>query len=100
MSIPTCSAINGHSPAGGAILAISCDYLIMVASDKFTIGLTTPKYGLVAPFWILNTFVATIGQREAKSGLLNGKLFSVNEAKNIGLIDDVSQTPTEAIEGV
>ena len=70
----------------------------MVASDKFTIGLNEAKFGLVAPFWFMDSFVATVGQREGEFGLLNGKLYSVNEAKRIGLIDSVVETPAAAIE--
>ncbi|HWT15898.1 MAG TPA: enoyl-CoA hydratase/isomerase family protein, partial [Patescibacteria group bacterium] len=41
--IPTVAAITGHSPAGGAVLSIFCDYRVMARSpdpDKpFRIGL-------------------------------------------------------------
>jgi hypothetical protein len=38
------------SPAGGCLLAMSCDYRVMV-KNKFTIGLNETKLGIVAPFW-------------------------------------------------
>ena len=52
----------------------------------------------MTPFWFMDSFVATIGQRQGEFGLLNGKLYSVNEAKNIGLVYEVVETPTAAIE--
>ncbi len=37
-NLATVAAINGHSPAGGCLMALSCDYRVM-AQGKFTIGL-------------------------------------------------------------
>lgn len=97
LKVPAGAAINGHAPAGGALLASCCDYRTMVASDKFTIGLNEAKFGLVAPFWFMDSFLNCIGQREAEYGLLNGKLYTVAEAKNIGLIDKIVTDQEEAI---
>ena len=57
---PTGAAIAGHSPAGGALMATCCDFRAMVASDKFTIGLNEAKFGLVAPFWFMDSFRNTV----------------------------------------
>ena len=59
--MPTGAAIAGHSPAGGALMATCCDYRAMVASDKFTIGLNEAKFGLIAPFWFMDSFRNTVG---------------------------------------
>ena len=48
--IPTAAAVTGHSPAGGCLLAMCCDYRAMVG-PKFTIGLNETQLGIVAPFW-------------------------------------------------
>ena len=57
---PTGAAIAGHSPAGGALIATCCDFRAMVTSDKFTIGLNEAKFGLVAPFWFMDSFRNTV----------------------------------------
>ena len=57
---PTGAAIAGHSPAGGALMATCCDFRAMVASEKFTIGLNEAKFGLVAPFWFMDSFRNTV----------------------------------------
>jgi 3,2-trans-enoyl-CoA isomerase len=69
----------------------------MVASDKFTIGLNEAKFGLVAPFWLMDTFKLVVGQREAELGLQLGKLYSVEEAKQIGLIDEIVDSKEAAV---
>lgn len=95
--IPTGAAINGHSPAGGALLATCCDYRAMVASQKATIGLNEAKFGLVAPFWFMDSFRNVLGQREAEFALLNGKLYTVADAKSVGLIDTIVDDKETAI---
>jgi len=95
--IPCGAAINGHSPAGGALLATCCDYRVMVASEKATIGLNEAKFGLVAPFWFMDSFRNVTGQRVAEFALLNGKLYSVADAKDIGLIDEIVDDKEKAI---
>ena len=101
-------------------MATCCDYRAMVASDKFTIGLNEAKFGLIAPFWFMDSFRNTVGtlpqtifyrfvskptfflllhsgQRETEYALLNGKLYSVSEAHKIGLIDKIVQNQEEAV---
>ena len=36
---PLIAAITGHSPAGGTVIAITCDHRVMAEGEKFTIGL-------------------------------------------------------------
>uniref|UniRef100_A0A2S2R726 Enoyl-CoA delta isomerase 1, mitochondrial n=1 Tax=Sipha flava TaxID=143950 RepID=A0A2S2R726_9HEMI len=84
---PTAAIINGHSPAGGCLFAMSCDYRIMVG-PKYTIGLNETKLGIVAPKWFIDTMVAVIGQRKAEISLTTGKMYTTDEALHIGLIDE------------
>ncbi|GFS41864.1 hypothetical protein TNIN_182341 [Trichonephila inaurata madagascariensis] len=46
----TIAAVNGHAPAGGCVLTLSCDHSIMVKSGGF-IGLNETLLGLAAPKW-------------------------------------------------
>ena len=48
--LPAAAAITGHSPAGGCLLSLCCDYRVM-QGPKFTIGLNETLLGIVAPFW-------------------------------------------------
>ncbi|CAH1715399.1 unnamed protein product [Aphis gossypii] len=86
-SFPTVSVINGHSPAGGCLFAMSCDYRVMVGPN-YTIGLNETKLGIVAPKWFQDTMVAVIGQRKAEVSLTTGKMYTTDEALQIGLIDE------------
>ena len=43
--VPVVAALSGHAPAGGAVLAIHCDYRI-AARGNFKIGLNEVAVGL------------------------------------------------------
>lgn len=93
---PTVAAINGHSPAGGCLLALSCEYRVMVG-PKFTIGLNETKLGIVAPGWFQDSMKNTISGRDAELALTMGTMFSTDEALNIGLIDETATDKADAI---
>jgi len=92
----TVAAINGTSPAGGCLMSISCDHRVMVNHPKFQIGLNETKLGLVAPPWFAKPFIHCIGHREAEKALYKGTLYSVQEALDVGLIDQ-AVAPTDNI---
>ncbi|CAH1180350.1 unnamed protein product [Phaedon cochleariae] len=90
---PTVAVINGHSPAGGCLLALSCEHRIMV--KNFTIGLNETRLGIVAPPWFIASMVNVIGQRQSERALTLGHMFTTEEAKNVGLIDEIVQNKAE-----
>ncbi len=85
---PMVAAISGHSPAGGCVLAICCDYRVM-AEGKFVIGLNEIPVGIIVPDSIFNLYAFWLGQRKAYQYLMEGKLLNVNEAFEAGLIDEI-----------
>lgn len=85
---PLVAAITGHSPAGGCVMAICCDYRVM-ADGKFIIGLNEIPVGIIVPDVIFYLYAFWIGKRKAYQYLLEGKLLQVNEALKDGLIDEV-----------
>jgi 3,2-trans-enoyl-CoA isomerase len=92
---PTVAVINGHAPAGGCLLATSCEYRVML--NNFTIGLNETKIGMVAPDWFIASMKNTVGPRQAELALTTGNLFTTDEALKIGLIDEVAANKEEAI---
>lgn len=92
---PTAAAINGHSPAGGCLLALCCEYRVML--PNFSIGLNETKLGIVAPSWFMASLKNTVSDRVAEMALSEGTLFSTDEALKIGMIDEIAQDKAEAI---
>ncbi|MBW3566967.1 MAG: enoyl-CoA hydratase/isomerase family protein [Proteobacteria bacterium] len=92
--VPVAAAITGHSPAGGAVLAMFCDYRVMAEGD-FRIGLNEVQVGLALPPVIHAALVRQVGVREAERLAVPGLLIDPNEARRIGFIDAV--TPADAV---
>ena len=85
---PMVAAISGHSPAGGCVLAMCADYRVM-ADGKYIIGLNEIPVGGIVPESIFNLYAFWLGPRHAYQYLMEGKLAGVEEALQIGLIDEV-----------
>ena len=94
-SKPMIAAINGYSPAGGCVLAITCDYRMMAEGEKFLIGLNEVAVGITVPETIYELFAFWVGSRLAYQYLMRGKLLRVDQAKAANLIDEVH--PMEAL---
>jgi len=95
-------AIEGHAPAAGCMLAMACDYRIMAASvpgeAPFKIGLNETRFGIVAPPWMAQLMIRTIGFRKAEHALSLGTLFTPENARNIGLVDELVPTSQNVLE--
>jgi 3,2-trans-enoyl-CoA isomerase len=85
---PMVAAINGHSPAGGCVIALACDARVM-SEGKYVIGLNEIPVGIIVPYSIFKLYAFWIGTAQANRSLLEGKLFNPEEALQIGLIDEL-----------
>lgn len=85
---PFISAINGHGPAGGCVMAICSDYRIM-AEGKYIIGLNEVPVGIIVPDGIFHLYAFWLGTAKASQYLLEGKLMTPQEALEAGLVDEV-----------
>ncbi len=82
------AAVTGHSPAGGCIMAIACDYRVM-ADGTFGIGLNEVPVGIMVPPHVFELYSFWIGKRNAYHNFLEGRLLNPQEAKEQGLVDAV-----------
>ena len=85
---PIVAAISGHSPAGGCVMALACDYRVM-AEGQYIIGLNEVPVGIIVPNSIFQLYSFWIGKGEATQSLLTGKLYNPDEALKVGLIDEL-----------
>lgn len=91
---PLVSAITGHSPAGGCILACTSDYRVMAKGDRYKIGLNEMAVGIAPRQSILKLYESIIGLRAAYQFLLEGYLLSGEEALKVGLVDELVELDT------
>lgn len=94
---PSIAAIGGHSPAGGCVLALCCDYRIM-AEGEFIIGLNEVPVGIIVPDAIFHLYGFWLGQAKAYQYLLEGKLLNPTEALAAGLIDELVPARAQEVE--
>lgn len=89
--VPVVAAITGHSPAGGAVLTLFCDYRVMARGD-FRIGLNEVQVGLVVPEIIQSAMRRLIGAHRAERLMVAGAMVNAEEAHRIGLVDELIDT--------
>ncbi|KAH8377744.1 hypothetical protein KR093_006924 [Drosophila rubida] len=94
-NVPTAAAINGHALAVGCVMAAACEYRVML--PDFTIGIHATKFGYVVPPFIVNTYLSVLPHPVVERALLQGKIFSTQEALQINLIDEVVNSKDEAL---
>ena len=85
------AAINGHSPAGGCVMAICCDYRVM-SDGPYTIVLNEVPVGIMINPLIFGLYAFWIGERQAYHNFLSGKLCTPEEAKRYGLVDEITSS--------
>jgi enoyl-CoA hydratase/carnithine racemase len=97
--IPAVAAITGHSPAGGAVLSLFCDYRVM-AQGPFRIGLNEVQVGLVVPDCIQMALRRVVGPYRAERLMVAGTMIESDQALACGFVDEltgVDQVVTRAV---
>jgi len=92
--IPIVAAVTGHSPAGGAVLAIFCDYRVMARSvdpaKPFRIGLNEVQVGLSVPALIQSGLQRLVGAYRAERLMVAGAMLDSEEALRVGFVDELA----------
>src|SRR5512146_892705 len=88
---PVVAALNGHAIAGGCMLALACDYRIMV-SGKAKISLNEISFGSSVFAGSVDMLKFLVGGRNAQTILYDATMYSAETAAQLGLIDKVSST--------
>ena len=99
LPIPIVAAITGHSPAGGAVLALFCDYRVM-AQGPYRIGLNEVQVGLIVPDSIQHALRRVVGTYRAERLLVSGAMIESDQALACGFVDELTvaeQVTTRAL---
>lgn len=97
LSIPTAAIISGQCLGGGMELALMCNFLFADKSAKLgqpeiNLGVFAPPASIILPL--------KIGQARADCLLVTGRIISVDEANQFGLITRVFDDQKSMLEGV
>ena len=88
---PVVSACTGHAVAGGTVTLLATDERIAV-DGKFKLGLNETALGLSLPIFVTEFVRCQISPAHHHSILTCGDLFSPKEAKDIGIIHELTDS--------
>ncbi len=85
---PEVYALNGHTVAGGCMMALAGDYRLM-ARGRAMFGLMEIDVGLAAPIGVVEMLQHLFGGHVAERVLFSGERFSPDGALGLTLVDEV-----------
>ena len=85
---PVVAALNGHTVAGGCMLATACDVRVMV-KENAKIGLNEIGFGSSIFAGSLELVRFWVGDRRAQEIVYGGALYTGEQALELGLVDAV-----------
>lgn len=86
---PFISAITGHSPAGGCVLAVTSDNRFMAEGDTYVIGLNEVAVNIQISQNLTEIYAFWMGDGLAHRYIMEGKLLNGKEALAAGLVDEL-----------
>jgi len=84
---PTIAAVNGFALGGGCELAMSCD--IRIAADTAKMGQPEVTVGIPPGWGGTQRLLRIVGIAKAKELVYTGRMVKADEAKEIGLVNQV-----------
>jgi 3-hydroxyacyl-CoA dehydrogenase / enoyl-CoA hydratase / 3-hydroxybutyryl-CoA epimerase len=96
LGVPVVATINGNALGSGLELALAAHHRIVADRSTIQIGLPDVKFGLLPGTGGLTRTVRMLGVRVALSEvLLQGNVYTPIGARELGLIDEVVESPDE-----
>ena len=94
LPFPTVAAVNGHAFAGGAFVALSCDYRIM-REDRGWICISEVDAGVPLPQGMMEFLRLRLPANTVRDAVLTGKRYNADEAMIAGFSD--GKAPAEQL---
>ncbi|MEQ9092009.1 MAG: enoyl-CoA hydratase-related protein [Balneola sp.] len=89
LTIPVIAAVNGYALGGGCEFAMACH--IRIASENALLGLPEVSLGLIPGYGGTQRLPKLVGEAKALELTLSGRFAKAEEAKEIGLINQIAE---------
>lgn len=89
LKIPTIAIIKGACLGGGLELALACDYRVVIAHEKTSLGLPEVNLGIIPGFGGTQRLPKLVGLQESLKIILSGKAVDAKKSYKIGLADAI-----------
>lgn len=89
---PVVAAVNGHAMAGGCMLALACDYRVMINGNA-RISLNEIGFGSSVFAGSVEMLRFCVGSANASTVLYSGAMYSAPEAQRLGLVNELANEP-------
>ncbi|HEX9104757.1 MAG TPA: enoyl-CoA hydratase/isomerase family protein [Polyangia bacterium] len=86
---PIVAAINGHAIAGGCVLALQCDWRVMLDTADARIGLNETQLGIGLPSSVLEPLKLAVPPASLVPIAYEGQLFAPERALALGLVHEL-----------
>jgi enoyl-CoA hydratase len=86
---PIVAAINGHAIAGGCVLALQCDWRVMI-DDEAKIGLNETQLGIGLPATVLEPLRLQVPPSSLLAVAYEGRIVTPAEALELGLVHELA----------
>ncbi|MFQ5787129.1 MAG: enoyl-CoA hydratase/isomerase family protein [Thermodesulfobacteriota bacterium] len=85
---PVIAALNGHTIAGGACVALACDYRLMV-QENAKISFNEITFGSTLFSTVVDILKFLVGAKNSSTIIYSGMMYTAEEAIKLGLIEQV-----------
>ncbi|MGB2851613.1 MAG: 3-hydroxyacyl-CoA dehydrogenase NAD-binding domain-containing protein [Solirubrobacterales bacterium] len=98
LGVPVVAAVNGAALGGGLEICLACHHRIVVNDPKIQLGVPEVQLGLLPGGGGVVRSVRLLGIVDAlMKVLMEGKRYSPEQAKEIGIVDQLVDSPEELI---
>ncbi|ELZ14252.1 enoyl-CoA hydratase [Halovivax asiaticus JCM 14624] len=92
LELPVIARVNGHALGGGLELATACD--VRIADERAKLGQPEITLGLIPGGGGTQRLPRLVGPGQAKRLILSGDVIGADEARDIGLVEEVCSPDT------
>ena len=96
LPIPVIARINGFCLGGGCELAQACD--VRIASEDAKLGQPETNLGIIPGGGATQRLPRLVGEGQAMKLILSGELIDAEEARSIGLVEEVPEDVDERVD--